>query len=142
MPCGLRDHLPKEIQAHQGRLAALPRQAYNWSLVSLDELADVGLHDLGRHPEVAARVELFLVEVEAVFAIEIADGTGGFRQDVECAGAGRCHQSAKGWRARATDSSFPERLISLRFPAGAIRGTVLQSICGGRGFAESYRCGP
>ena len=107
MLLGVRDDLAEEIEAHQRGLATLPREADGGSMMSFDELADVGLHYLGRHAEVAVRVELFLVEVEAVLAVEVADRAGRLGEDVKGAGAVLRH---------------------VRFAVDAIRGTVRQSI--------------
>ena len=49
----------------------------------LEQLPDVLLEQLVRHPEAAARVEQLLREEEAVRAVEIADGAGWLREQVE-----------------------------------------------------------
>ena len=79
----------EEVEAHEGGFAALPGEVDFGDVLVLDVLADVVVEGFGGHAEgVEARfavggVEFFFFEVEAVFAIEVADGADGFGHDVE-----------------------------------------------------------
>ena len=52
-------------------------------LVRLDELLDVLLQHIVAHAELAARIEDFFVQEEAVGAVQVADGAGGLGQQME-----------------------------------------------------------
>ncbi len=52
-------------------------------LVRLDGLADVALHHLVGHAERAVRVQLLLLQEEAVVAVQVAARPGGLGHDVE-----------------------------------------------------------
>jgi len=93
------DDFFEEVEAHEGGLAALPGEVDFGDVLVFDVLADVGIEDFGGHAEGVdscfARpwVEFFFFEVEAVFAVEVADGADGFGHDVEGAGGGRRGES-------------------------------------------------
>ena len=75
---------PQELEAHQGRLAALEGDHdLVGALVGREQLADVGLVHARLHPEPAAGVELLLGQEEAVLAVEVADGARGLGHHVE-----------------------------------------------------------
>ena len=80
---GERDEATEEGESHQRRLAALPGDRDLGRVVGLDDLADIGLGNLVTHAETGAGIERFLVEVEAVGAIEVADRSGRLRHHVE-----------------------------------------------------------
>ena len=75
--------LAVEVEAHERGLTALPGDGHALGAVALDELADVLLLRLIGHAELAARVERFLGEEEAVGAVEVADRAGRLGQHVE-----------------------------------------------------------
>ena len=77
------DRALEEVEAHQRRLAALPGDDDLRPRLRLEQLADVGLEQLVRHPEPAARVEHLLREEEAVLAVEVADGAGRLGEHME-----------------------------------------------------------
>ena len=79
------DRTTEEVDAHEGRLAALPgdRHLRN-ARMRLDQLADVRLEQLVGHTEARARIEHLLREEEAIRAIEVADRAGRLREQVEC----------------------------------------------------------
>ena len=68
-------------------LAALPRQCHEGHLLRGDGLAHEGLHDLVGHAEVAARVQLGLLEEEAVVAAQVAASSAGFAMTWNAGGA-------------------------------------------------------
>ena len=69
-------------------------------------LADVGLHDIVRHPEARAGIKAFLRKVEAVVAAAVALGPRGLGHDVEC-GSG-CHfLRSVSTKRRASSSESP-----------------------------------
>jgi hypothetical protein len=51
--------------------------------VEFQELADISLVDLGRHPEIASRIEPFLLQEKTVAAIEIAGRSRRFGHDMK-----------------------------------------------------------
>ena len=73
----------EEVEPHERRLAALPGERDGVCMVGLDQLPDVLLEDVVRHPKSRARVEGLLVEEEAVRAAEIADRSRRLRHHVE-----------------------------------------------------------
>ena len=89
------------INDEEGGLAALPGEGDDGSVLRLNVLADIGLEDRGLHGPAGVqggrfrrgagvlRVERFFLEIEAVFAIEIADGPDGLGHDVK---AGEAHR--------------------------------------------------
>ena len=82
---------PEELEPHQRRLAALPGDGHLRDPLGRRGLRDVGLHQLIAHAEVAARIEVFLLEEEAVVAAQVAASPGGLRHDVERGDFVGCH---------------------------------------------------
>ncbi len=81
---------PEEVQTHERRLAALERDHHLVdAALGGEQLREVRLVYVGRHPEPAAGVELVLGQEEAVLAVEVADGAGGLGHHVE---GPRCRQ--------------------------------------------------
>ena len=77
----------EEIDAEQRRFAALPGEIDLVAWLSLDILPDIGIENLIAHGPIAfGGIELFLFEIEAVFAIEVADGPDGLGEDVKRTG--------------------------------------------------------
>lgn len=62
----------KKIESHERRLAPLPGNGHPGHLVRFEKLPNKCFMNLVRHPEIAARVELFLLQEEAVVAPQIA----------------------------------------------------------------------
>ena len=60
------DGASEEVDTHQGRLASLPGDRDVRCLMGVDQLHDVALERLVRHPESVALVQQLLVEEEAV----------------------------------------------------------------------------
>ncbi len=78
------DRASEEVEAHQGRFAALPGDDdLRHGAVRFEHLAEVGLLQLFGHPESAARVQHLLGQEEAVVAIEVAGRPGGLRHQME-----------------------------------------------------------
>ena len=74
----------EEVESHQRRLAALPRDLHHRNpRVRFDQLPDVGLEQLVRHPEPASRIQHLLREKEAVGAVEVAHGPSGLREQMK-----------------------------------------------------------
>ena len=92
----------KNSSTHQRRLATLPRDLHDRDArVGLDQLTDVGLEQLIRHPEAAARIQHLLGEEEAVGAVEVANGAGRLREQVKgrrALGTQRGHQPSSARR--------------------------------------------
>ena len=80
---GRLDGPAKEVDAHQGRLAALPGHGYLAVGLGSDVLAQVLGQQVVGHAEAVARVEGLFGQEEAVFAVEVADGARRLGQDVE-----------------------------------------------------------
>jgi hypothetical protein len=59
------------------------------TLMGLDELADVGFQDFVAHAKAAAGIETLLVQKKAIGAVQIADCTRGFGQDMDAGGSRR-----------------------------------------------------
>jgi hypothetical protein len=57
----MSDRPAEELEAHEGRLAALPGDRHLGRAVGLDELTDVALERLVAHAEASAGVEPLLV---------------------------------------------------------------------------------
>ena len=74
---------PEEVESHESRLAALPGDGDLGRVLRFEQLTDVRLHCLVGHAETLAGVETFLGEEEAVCAIEIADGAGRLRENMQ-----------------------------------------------------------
>ena len=80
----------EEVEPHQRRLAALERDDHLVdAALGGEQLGDVRLVHVGRHPEPAARVQLVLGQEEAVLAVQVADRAGGLGHHVE---GPRCRQ--------------------------------------------------
>jgi len=77
------DGLAEEVEAHQGRLAALPGEGHFGHLLRLNVLPRVFLQQGRVHAEVAAGVEAFLGEEVTVLAVEVADGAAGLGHEME-----------------------------------------------------------
>ena len=72
-----------EVEAHHQRLAAVPDELHLRDVVGGDVVADDALEHRVAHPGLAAAVDLRLVEVVAVGAVEVAQGARGLQHDVE-----------------------------------------------------------
>ena len=86
-PLVLRDQIngaPEKRQAHQGRLAALPRNIDLRIWLRRKQLPDVGLEHIVGHPQGTFPVKPVLAQKEAVLAVEIAVGAGRLGQQVKC----------------------------------------------------------
>ena len=107
------DRAAEELDAHQRRLAALPGDRHlRHGCMCLDQLSDVRLEQLIRHPEARAGVEHLLREEEAVRAVEVADRPRRLCEQVERARRGR------GWRAAGGElCQVADHLLTL--PPGA-----------------------
>ncbi len=80
----------KEIDAKEGGLTALPCEVDFVVRLRGDVLLDVALEDFRGHlPARCGGVEGFFLEVEAVFAVEVADGADGLGHDVKTGGRHR-----------------------------------------------------
>ena len=82
------DDTAEEIQPHQGRLAPLEGELDRLDVFRLrrDVLPDIGLQSRVRHPpRFMLRVDCLLREVEAVAAIEVAEGADRLDQHVQAA---------------------------------------------------------
>ena len=77
------DGAPEKRQAHQGWLAALPRDIHFRIRLRHKQLADVGLEHIVGHPQGTSPVEPVLAQEEAIFAVEIAAGAGRFGQQMK-----------------------------------------------------------
>ncbi len=62
------DGMPEKIESHKRGLASLPGNGNPGSPMEFQELADIGLVDLRRHPEIASRVEALLLQEKTVAA--------------------------------------------------------------------------
>jgi len=79
-----RDHLLEERQPHDRGLAALPGEHHLVAGLRLDVLADVLLEQIGGDARVGLMAEqLGLVQIEAVRAVEVAQGPGRLDHRVE-----------------------------------------------------------
>ena len=92
----------EEVEAHQCRLAALPGDVHLGPRLGFEQLADVGLEQLVRHPKAASRVEHFFREEKAVSAVEIAHRARRLRQHVEVGEPTRRHRESFVNRAHRT----------------------------------------
>ena len=78
------DDESEEVDPHHRGLAALPRHDdLGCVRLGLDQLADVGLQQIGRHSKPAVRVEHLLGQEEAVLAVEVARRARGLGHHVE-----------------------------------------------------------
>ena len=90
----------EKVQAHHGRLAALPGHDHlRHPRVRLHELADIGLLQPGGHPELTARVQHLLGQEEAVLAVQVAHRAGGLGHHVEGQRSARHGQHVRALRA-------------------------------------------
>ena len=79
-----RDDFAEKIDAEQGGFAALPGEIDFGDGLAMDVLADVFLqHRVAHAPLVFAGIEIFLFEIETIFAIEVANRPDRFGQDVK-----------------------------------------------------------
>jgi len=85
------NHLAKEVQPEQSRLAPLPGKNNFAAILTLDVLADVGFKDfVGNAEFLRAAEEFLLMEIVAVGTVQVADGSDGFdHRVVGTTGAGR-----------------------------------------------------
>ena len=77
------DGAPEEIEAHEGRLAALPCDVDFAGRVRLQKLPDICIQQVLGHPEPVARVKHFLGQKEAILAVQIAGSARGLGQKVK-----------------------------------------------------------
>ena len=114
------DGAPEEVQTHHGGLAALPGHGHlGRPVMGLDQLADVGLQQRLGHPEAAARIQPLLGEVEAVRAVEVADGAGRLGQEMEGWRPRAGGRPGGGWRRRSGRRRAPWRELAGRAVATA-----------------------
>ena len=73
----------EELDAHERGFAALPCDRDRVARLGIDDLAEVRLEHVLLHPKRRARIEVFLLQEEAVRAVEVAHCAGGLGQDVE-----------------------------------------------------------
>ena len=107
------DRAAEELDAHQRRLPALPGDRHLLPVgVRLEQLPDVGLEQVVGHPEAAARVQHLLREEEAVRAVEVADGPGRLREQMERVAGPACSSSP--WRD-ATVSAWARQELDVVF---------------------------
>lgn len=95
----LQRHYPaKVVDAEQGRFTALPGEDNLVAILPLYVAADEGLQRLFIHPGLSRLMEqIFLVQVEAILAINVALGAPRFGHDVEAAGIGAAAVTAGGF---------------------------------------------
>ena len=88
------DGFAEEGDAEKGGLAALPGEGDFGDVLVGDVLTDERVEDFVAHPEFfVGGEEFFFFEIEAVFAVEIAQGANGFGHYVERMIALRVHFS-------------------------------------------------
>jgi hypothetical protein len=63
------DRASEEIEAHQGRFAALPGNCHLICAMGFNQLLNVLFEELIIHAKTAARIQLLLIQVEAVRAV-------------------------------------------------------------------------
>ena len=83
---------PEEVDPHQGRLAALPGEGDLRDPLRLGGLRDEGLDHVVAHAEVAPRIQVLLLEVEAVVTAQVAARADRFGHDVERGDGRFCHR--------------------------------------------------
>ena len=95
------NNLAKEVDAEDGRLATLPCEGNFGDALCFDVLLDVAFENFwGHFPVGLFWVEFFFFEVEAVGAVEVADGADGLCHDVEGRGCAMLvcgHEYFPGW---------------------------------------------
>lgn len=84
-----RNGFPIEVNACQQWLSAVPVERDLGHIARADVVADDFFEELFRHYRLSAAVKRCLVQIVAVAAIQIAQGTGGLEHYVE--GCGSCH---------------------------------------------------
>ena len=92
------DRAAEEVQPQQRGLAALPGEVYRRHLLRFDILADVCVERLVAHAPVGFarfRKEVFLVQVEAVVAIEVAQRPDGLGHHVKGDGRFNRHDTSR-----------------------------------------------
>ena len=107
------DDFAKKVHAQQSGLAALPGKGNCRRILRGDELRDVRFqHRVGHRPILLLAVKIFLFQIKAVAAVEVANRANGLGHDVkgrECFRADFCYvfSSARGW-----SSLFPVATVS------------------------------
>ncbi len=87
------DDLAEKVQSQEGWFTALPGKDHFAAVLPLDVLADMSLEDFVGNAELAGTVEeILLVEIIAVGAVQIADGSDGLDHRV----IGRVRTSGSG----------------------------------------------
>ena len=81
------DRALEELDLHQRRLAALPGDRHLGGAMGFEELPDIVLERLRRHPVLVIGIKSLLRQKEAVGAVDVARRAAGFGQEVE--GRGR-----------------------------------------------------
>ena len=89
VPVRQLDRPAEELETHEHGLAALPGDRDFGRAMRLDELPDVALEQLIAHARAPPRVQLLLLEEEAVGAVQVADRARRLRQEVEGRRRGR-----------------------------------------------------
>ena len=80
----LERHRPTvEVQSHHQRFAAVPDELHLRHVVGRDVVPHHLLQHLQAHPGLPAAVDLRLVEIVAIGAVEVAERPGGLHHDVE-----------------------------------------------------------
>ena len=82
-PFGHLDRRAEELDTHEGRLAALPRDVHVAIGLGVEQLLDVRGEGGRRHAMALVRIQRVLRQEEAVRTVEIAGGSGGFGQKME-----------------------------------------------------------
>jgi len=84
----LQRHNPaKVVQAQNGRLPAVPRKPDHCFRGSVDMLDDIVLQGfVGHLKRLALWIEVFLLQVVAVVAIQVAEGANWFNENLEFTG--------------------------------------------------------
>ena len=108
----------EEVEPHQRGLSALPGQRHLRDLLRASGLGDERLHHLVAHAEVAARVQLLLLEEEAVVAAQVAARPGGLGHDVEGGNCVVLHRPMVRHRRSGDCSELPYRRF--RYRAGVL----------------------
>jgi len=88
LPIGIalleRDHFLKIINTQKGWFATLPGKMHRSSSLGFYLLPDVGFQEIRAQFEINVfRIEMLLFEIKTIGAIEIAEWTNGFCQDLE-----------------------------------------------------------
>ena len=77
------DRALEKLDLHQRRLAALPGDRHFGGAMGFEELPDIALERLRRHPVLVIGIERLLRQKEAVGAVDVARRSAGFRKKVE-----------------------------------------------------------